>query len=137
MVCDTSAFKYVSIQQIGIPIPNNIRDMFWTRLFFKLGQRSRSKGIQKWYVTLRHQKLHPHTKIAIPTFNNIRDMLQTQFFLKHRSEVNVTRTRKWYKTLHLPKMHSHTEFGIPILNIIRDMLLTQLLSKLGQRSRSQ
>ena len=92
---------------------------------------------QLWYVTLRHQKLHPHTKFGIPTFNNIRDMLRTRFFYKTRSEVMVTVTHKWYKTLHHPKMHSHTKIGIPISNNIRDMLLTQLLLKLGQRSRSQ
>ena len=40
---------------------------------------------QKWYVTLCHQKLHPHTKFGIPTINNIRDMLRTLFFLKTRS----------------------------------------------------
>ena len=93
------------------------------------------KVTQKWNVTLRHQKLHPHTIVGIPTFNNIRDILRTQFFLKTRSEVTVT--HKWYKTLHHPKMHSHTKIGIPISNNIRDMLLTQLLIKQGQRSRSQ
>ena len=31
-----------------------------------------------WYATLRHPKMHPHTKFEIPTLNNIRDMLGTQ-----------------------------------------------------------
>ena len=35
---------------------------------------------QKWYVTPRHPKMHPHTKFEIPTLNNIRDMLQTRLF---------------------------------------------------------
>ena len=38
------------------------------------------KATQKWYVMLRHPKLHPHSKFGIPTFNNIRDMLRTPFF---------------------------------------------------------
>ena len=35
---------------------------------------------QLWYTTLRHPKMHPHTKFEIPTSNNIRDMLRTQLF---------------------------------------------------------
>ena len=35
---------------------------------------------QLWYATLRHPKMHPHTKFEIPTSNNIRDMLRTQLF---------------------------------------------------------
>ena len=29
---------------------------------------------QKWYATLRHPKMHPHTKFGIPTSKNIGDM---------------------------------------------------------------
>ena len=35
---------------------------------------------QLWYATLRHPKMHPHTKFEIPTSNNIRDMLRAQLF---------------------------------------------------------
>ena len=35
---------------------------------------------QLWHVTLRHPKMHPHTKFEIPTSNNIRDMLRTRLF---------------------------------------------------------
>ena len=35
---------------------------------------------QLWYATLRHPKMHPHTKFEIPTSNNIRDMLRTRLF---------------------------------------------------------
>ena len=45
-----------------IPTSNNIRDMLRTRLFSKLGQRSRSQGPKKWYATLRHPKMYPNTK---------------------------------------------------------------------------
>ena len=48
---------------------------------------------QKWYMTLCHQKLHPHTKFGILTFNNIRYSPDT-IFLKTRSEVKVTVTHK-------------------------------------------
>ena len=35
---------------------------------------------QKWYATLRHPKMHSHTKFGISTFNNIyfRDVHRTQ-----------------------------------------------------------
>ena len=32
----------------------------------------------KWYMTVRHPKIHPHTKFGIPNSKNIRDMLRTQ-----------------------------------------------------------
>ena len=37
---------------------------------------------QLWYGTLRHPKMHLHTKFEIPASNNIRDMLRTQLFQK-------------------------------------------------------
>ena len=39
---------------------------------------------KKWFVTLRHPKLHLHTNFGIPLSKNIRDMHQ---FLETRSEV--------------------------------------------------
>ena len=33
---------------------------------------------QKWYATLRHPKMHPHTQFGIPTFNNVGDIIWTQ-----------------------------------------------------------
>ena len=49
-------------------------------LLYKLDQRSKCwSHTQKWYVTLRHPRMHPHTKFGIPTSRNIGDM--------HRSEV--------------------------------------------------
>ena len=35
---------------------------------------------QLWYATLRHSKMHHHTKFEIPTSNNKRDMLRTRLF---------------------------------------------------------
>ena len=33
---------------------------------------------RKWYATLRHPKMYPHTKFGIPTSNNIGDMERTR-----------------------------------------------------------
>ena len=33
---------------------------------------------RKWYATLRHSKMHPHTKFEIPTSKNIGDMDRTR-----------------------------------------------------------
>ena len=52
-------------------------------IILELGQRSRSVT-QKWFVTLRHPKMHLHTKFGIPISKNIGDMHQ---FLETRSEV--------------------------------------------------
>ena len=35
---------------------------------------------QLWYATLRHPKMHIHTKFEIPTSNNIREILRTRLF---------------------------------------------------------
>ena len=74
MVCDTQASQDAFTYQIGISISKNIGDMHQF-------QETRSKVKFKitvtilWYATLRHPKMHPHTKFEIPTSNNIRDML--------------------------------------------------------------
>ena len=55
----------------------NVRDVLQTRIF-----NTRSKVnvtvTRIWYVTLRHPKMHFHTKFGIPTSKNIGDMHQTQ-----------------------------------------------------------
>ena len=77
---------------------------------------------QLWYATLRHPKMHPHTKFEIPSSNNMRYAPDT-IILKTRSEVKVTVTvtRKWYATLRHPKMYPHTQFGFPTSKNIGDM----------------
>ena len=79
---------------------------------------------QLWYATLRHPKMHPHTKFEIPTSNNIRYAPDT-INLKTWSEVKVKGTRKWYAILRHPKMHPHTKFGIPTSKNIGDMHRTR------------
>ena len=36
------------------------------------------KVTRKWYATLRHPKIYPHTKFGIPTSKNIGDMHRTR-----------------------------------------------------------
>ena len=46
---------------------------------------------QLWYMTLRHSKMHIHTKFEFPTSNNMRYAPDT-IILKTRSEVKVNVT---------------------------------------------
>ena len=87
----------------------------------------------KLNVTIRHSKMHSHTKFGIPTSNNQRDKIIQ--ITRSNVKFEVTVTRKWYTTLHHPKMHPHTKFGIPISFNSRDMVWTRAFYKLGQRSR--
>ena len=105
-------------------------------LMLILETRSEMKVIVtgKWNMTIRHFKMHSHTKLpskmhlhtkfGIPTLKNVSDVLQTRI-LKTRSKVNVTVTRIWYVTVRHPKMHFHTKFGIPTSKNIEDMHMTQ------------
>ena len=47
----------------------------------KVSQRS-GNSTRKWYTTLRHPEMHPHTKFGIHISNSIRYMLGTQQILK-------------------------------------------------------
>ena len=62
--------------KFGIPISKNIGDM---HQFLETRSEVKFKVTVTylWYVTLRHPKMHPHSKIEVPTSNNIRDMLWT------------------------------------------------------------
>ena len=78
-----------------IPTSNNIRDMLWTQLFYKLGQRSSSRSQWPNYGT-RHfvipRCIHTPNLKFLPQI--IWYALDT-IILKTRSEVKVTVTRKW------------------------------------------
>ena len=90
---------------------------------------------RKWYVTLRHPKMHPHIKFGIPTLKNIGDMHRTRGGTDGRTDghcdyykkakVKVPVIRKWYATLCHPKMHPHTKFGIPTSKNVGDMHRTR------------
>ena len=67
--------------------------------------------MKKMFVTLRHPKMHLHTKFGIPISKNIGDMHQ---FLETRSKGQV----QGHSDLIMvcvchPKMHPHTKFEIP------------------------
>ena len=58
--------------------------MLWTQKFLKTRSEVKVTVTQKWFVTLRHPKMHLHKKYGIPISKNIGDMHQ---FLETRSEV--------------------------------------------------
>ena len=66
---------------------------------------------QGWYLTLRHPKMHPHTKFRIPTSNNMRHA-PDRIILKTRSEVKVIVTQGWYTTVRHPKMHPEVKVTV-------------------------
>ena len=116
--------KMHSHTEFEIPTSNNIRDMFRTWLFLKLGQRS--SLMSQWPVNSTWHSNIPrciHTKFRIPISTNTRisSYAQNMIILKTRSEVKVTVTRKWYVTLRHPKMHLQTKFGIPTSKNIGDI----------------
>ena len=45
---------------------------------------------RKWYATLRHPKMHPHTKFGIPTSKNIGDMHRTRSGTDTRTDGAIT-----------------------------------------------
>ena len=52
----------------------------------------------KWYMTLRHPKMHPHIKFGIPTSKNIGDM--------HRTRSGTDGHSDYYKNLVRGQGHS-------------------------------
>ena len=52
---------------------------------------------RKWYVTLRHPKMYPHTEFGIPTSKNIGDM--------HWTQSRTDRLTDSVITICLPKFH--------------------------------
>ena len=83
MVCDTLSSQDTFKHQIWNSYLKEIRRFAQESMQF-LETRSevkfKVKVTQLWYGTLRHPKLHPHTKFEIPTSNNIRDMLRILLF---------------------------------------------------------
>ena len=80
--------------KFGIPTSKNIGDMHRTRsgtdgrtdgrmdIVITIKAKSEFKVkvtvARKWYTTLRHPKMHQHTKFGIPTSKNIGDMHRTR-----------------------------------------------------------
>ena len=65
---------------------------------------------QKWYMTLHHLKMHPHTKFGIPTSNNI-GYNPDRIILEMRS-VKVTVTPNKCPTLCNPKFEIPTSYAL-------------------------
>ena len=81
MVCDTSPFQDALTKEIWNSNLKEHRRYAPDSMQF-LETRSEDKFkvtvTQLWYETLRHSKMHPHTKFGIPTSKNIGDMHRTQ-----------------------------------------------------------
>ena len=81
MVCDTLSSQDAFTHQIWNSYLKEYRRYAPESMQF-LETRSEVKVTvtQLLHVTLRHPKMHPHTKLEIPTSNNIRDMLRKGLF---------------------------------------------------------
>ena len=135
MVCDILPSQDASTHLIWNSYHKEYRS-FASDLMPILETRSKVKVTvtEKWNVTIRHFKMHSHTKLpskvhlhnkfGIPILKNVRDVLQTRILIT-RSKVNFTVNRIWHVTLRHLKMHFHTKFGIPTSKSIRDMHQTQ------------
>ena len=83
MVCDSPSSQDTFKHQIwNSYLKENRRYAPETMQFLETRPEVKFKVImnQLWYATLRHPKMHSHTKFEIPTSNNIRDVLRTQLF---------------------------------------------------------
>ena len=80
MVCDTLPSQDAFTHQIWSSYLKEYRRYAQVSMQF-LETRSEVKVIvtQRWYVTLRHPKIHPHTKFGIPTSNNIRNLIRDDY----------------------------------------------------------
>ena len=83
MVCDTSPIQDAFTEEIWNSYLKEYRRYAPDSMQF-LETRSEVKFkvtvTQLWCGTLRHPKMHPHTKFEMPTSNNIRNILRTQLF---------------------------------------------------------
>ena len=100
--------------KFGIPTSKNIGDMHRTRSgtdghFITIKTKSEVKvtKTRKWYVTLCHPKMHPHTKFGIPTSKNIGDM--------HRTRSGTDRQTDSAITICLPKFLWGHKNMLPVL----------------------
>ena len=91
--------------KFGIPTSKNIGDMHRTRsgadgrtdIVITIITKSEVKVtvIRKWYATLPHPKMHPHTKFGIPTSKNIGDMHRTRSGTDGRTDSAITTKFLW------------------------------------------
>ena len=84
--------------KFGIPTSKNIGDMHRTRsgkdIVISIKTKSEVKVkvtvTRKWYATLGHPKMHPHTKFGILTSKNIGDIHRTQSGKDRRTDSAIT-----------------------------------------------
>ena len=78
MVSDTSSSQDASTHQIWDSYLKLYKRYALDMIILKTRSEVKVTVTQKWYMTLRYPKMHPHTKIGIPNSKNIWDMLGTQ-----------------------------------------------------------
>ena len=81
MVCDTQPSQDASIHQIWNSYLKEYRKYAPDSMpIIETRSEVNATVTKGWYATLRHPKMHAHTKFWIPTSKNIGDMLQTRLF---------------------------------------------------------
>ena len=104
--------------------------MLWTQ-FLKTRPEVKVTVTQKWFVTLKHPKMHLHTKFGIPISKNIGDMHQ---FLETRSEVKFKVTVTDTSSSQDASTH---QIADSYLKYYKRYALDMIILKTCQRSRSQ
>ena len=77
MVRDTSSSKDASTHQMWDSYLKSYKRYAMDTIILKTRSEVKVTVNQKWYMTLRHPKMYPHTKYGIPNSKNIKDMLGT------------------------------------------------------------
>ena len=121
MACDTMPSQDASTHQIWNSYLKEYKRYAPDTIILQTRSEVKVTVTRKWYFTLRHPKMHLHTKFGNPISKNIGDTLyapDSKQFLETRSGVKfkVTVTQLLYETLCHPKMHPHTKSEIPTTN---------------------
>ena len=78
--CKDESFACM-LSYISWPLIWHATWLYSEKVDFSTGQVNAKVTVtHKWYATLRHPKMHPHTQFAISTSNNIWAMLRTWLF---------------------------------------------------------
>ena len=78
MVCDTLSSQDESTHQIWDSYLLLYKRYAPDTIILKTRSEVKVTVTRKWYATLCHLKMHPHTKFGIPTSKNIGDMHRTR-----------------------------------------------------------
>ena len=77
MVYDTPPSQEASTHQIWNSYLKEYKRYAPDTIILKTRSDVKVTVTKKWFMTLRHPKMHPHTKFGIPTSKNIGDMHRT------------------------------------------------------------